>query len=103
MGRNANFSGAGFPYVIPATWGALYHGGAAWVDEVHETASPLTEDKFEELLEPGHLGKSTYTGTHLEFSPAPSHHGPTDTEELEPESQESTNTDSDEQTKHDSH
>ena len=42
-----------------------------WVAEVHATAKPITEEKFTELLEPGHLGKSTYTGTHLEFSPAP--------------------------------
>ena len=55
-------------------------------NEVHETADPITEDKFEELLEPGHLGRSTYTGTHLEFSPAPEHdHGSTDSEVEESE------------------
>lgn len=43
-----------------------------WVDEVKETAEPLTETEFEELLEPGHLGQLTYTGTHLEFAP-PNH------------------------------
>ena len=37
----------------------------------------LTEEKFDELLEPGHLGQMTFTGTHLEFSPAPEHdHAP---------------------------
>ncbi len=41
-----------------------------WVEEVKATAEPITEEKFDELLEPGHLGQSTYTGTHLEFSPA---------------------------------
>ena len=38
-----------------------------WVEDVKETAEPLTEEKFNELLEPGHLGQITYTGTHLEF------------------------------------
>ncbi|QUG40273.1 cytochrome aa3 quinol oxidase subunit II [Psychrobacillus sp. INOP01] len=78
-GRNANFSGAGFAentFEVTAMTPSDYQD---WVEEVHETASPLTEEKFEELLEPGHLGRSTYTGTHLEFSPAPEHdHGSTD-------------------------
>ena len=32
---------------------------------------PLTEAKFDKLLETDHVGRATYTGTHLEFSPAP--------------------------------
>jgi cytochrome aa3-600 menaquinol oxidase subunit 2 len=55
-----------------------------WVDEVKETAKPLSEEKFNELLEPGHLGQLTFTGTHLEFSPPhEGHHGQesSDTEE----------------------
>ncbi|ALC86813.1 MULTISPECIES: cytochrome aa3 quinol oxidase subunit II [Bacillaceae] len=96
VGRNANFSGAGFAentFEVTAMSQADYDD---WVKEVHETAKPLTEEKFEELLEPGHLGRSTYTGTHLEFSPAPNHdHGSTETdaEESEHENHESTNTD----------
>jgi len=81
MGRNANFSGAGFAentFEVTAMTPTEY---MEWVEEVHETASPLTEEKFEELLEPGHLGRSTYTGTHLEFAPPPEHnHGSTDTD-----------------------
>ena len=71
MGRNANFSGKGFAentFNVTAMPEAEFD---EWVDEVHKTAKPLTEEKFDELLEPGHLGTSTYTGTHLEFSPAP--------------------------------
>ena len=30
-----------------------------WVDEVKATAKPITEEKFNELLEPGHVGQST--------------------------------------------
>ena len=28
-----------------------------WVKEVKETAEPITEEKFNELLEPGHVGQ----------------------------------------------
>lgn len=89
MGRNANFSGKGFAensFNVTAMPEAEFD---EWVDEVQKTAKPLTEDKFNELLEPGHLGTSTYTGTHLEFNPAPSaengghDHGTSDSEESE--------------------
>lgn len=82
MGRNANFSGEGFAensFNVKAVPPAEFD---EWVEEVKETASPLTEEKFNELLEPGHLGQSTYTGTHLEFSPAPEHnHGSSEQDE----------------------
>jgi cytochrome aa3-600 menaquinol oxidase subunit II len=71
MGRNANFSGAGFAentFDVTAMPEAEFD---EWVEQVQETAEPITEEKFDELLEPGHVGKSTYTGTHLDFSPAP--------------------------------
>lgn len=73
MGRNANFSGKGFAentFTVTAMTQTKFD---EWVDEVHETAEPLTEDTFEQLLEPGHLGRMTFTGTHLGFSPAPEH------------------------------
>ena len=83
-GRNANFSGRGTAenlFDVKAMTDAEFD---EWVTEVHETAEPITEEKFNELLEPGHLGKSTYTGTHLEFSPAP-HHNHDDEEATEEE------------------
>ena len=77
VGRNANFSGKGFAentFNVTAMTQADFD---EWVEEVHETADPITEEKFDELLEPGHLGQMTFTGTHLEFSPAPEHeHAP---------------------------
>ena len=82
FGRNANFSGAGFSentFDVEVMTATDY---VEWVEEVKATAEPLTEEKFNELLEPGHLGRSTYTGTHLEFSPAPEHyHGVDEREE----------------------
>ncbi|WP_066066784.1 cytochrome aa3 quinol oxidase subunit II [Neobacillus soli] len=71
MGRNANFSGKGFAentFHVKAMSEKEYE---EWVKEVKKTAKPLTENKFTQLLEPGHLGQSTYKGTHLEFLPPP--------------------------------
>ncbi len=84
MGRNANFSGAGFAENTFTATSMSTEEFEEWVEEVHATASPLTEEKFNELLEPGHLGTSTYTGTHLEFSPAP-HHDHNDDEDASDE------------------
>ncbi|WP_374724555.1 cytochrome aa3 quinol oxidase subunit II [Calidifontibacillus erzurumensis] len=70
-GRNANFSGKGFAentFYVKAMSQAEFD---QWVDDVKETAEPLTEEKFNELLKPGHLGQMTFTGTHLEFLPPP--------------------------------
>lgn len=81
MGRNANFSGKGFAentFNVKAMSKEKYD---EWVEEVKKTAKPLTEEKFDELLEPGHVGQSTFTGTHLDYAPAPEgenaghHHG----------------------------
>ena len=88
-GRNANFSGAGTAENIFDVTAMTQADFDEWVTEVHETAEPLTEEKFDELLEPGHLGKSTYTGTHLEFSPAPSHEEHEDEAEKDSEEQHS--------------
>ena len=104
MGRNANFSGAGFAKNIFDVTAMTQTEFDEWVTEVHETADPITEDKFEELLEPGHLGRSTYTGTHLEFSPAPEHdHGPTDSEVDESEHENHDPTSAVEETDHTNH
>ena len=42
-----------------------------WVTEVKATAKPITEEKFNKLLKTDHVGRETFTGTHLEFCPAP--------------------------------
>lgn len=75
MGRNANFSGKGFAENTFNVKAMSQQEFDEWVDEVKQRARPLTEEKFEELLKPGHVGQSTYTGTHLRFSPAPNHTG----------------------------
>ncbi|WP_156291667.1 cytochrome aa3 quinol oxidase subunit II [Oceanobacillus salinisoli] len=71
MGRNANFSGEGFAENIFNVTALPQDEFDQWVEDIHATANPITEDTFNELLEPGHLGQLTFTGTHLDFSPAP--------------------------------
>jgi cytochrome aa3-600 menaquinol oxidase subunit II len=83
MGRNANFSGKGFAQNTFDVTAMSQEEFDDWVKEVKETATPITEEKFDELLEPGHLGRMTFTGTHLEFAPAPEghNHGSSDGED----------------------
>jgi cytochrome aa3-600 menaquinol oxidase subunit II len=71
MGRNANFNGKGFAENTFNATAIAQEEFDDWVKEVKETAKPLTEEKFKVLLEPGHVGQSTYTGTHLTFLPPP--------------------------------
>ncbi|WP_339253932.1 cytochrome aa3 quinol oxidase subunit II [Sporosarcina sp. FSL W8-0480] len=77
MGRNANFSGKGFAENIFHVEAMPPEEFDKWVEDVKANAEPLTEEKFEELLEPGHLGQLTFSGTHLGFLPPPEghHHG----------------------------
>ncbi|WP_226669063.1 cytochrome aa3 quinol oxidase subunit II [Metabacillus litoralis] len=98
MGRNANFSGEGFAENIFDVTAMSQEDFDEWVDEVKETAKPITEEKFDELLEPGHLGRMTFTGTHLDFSSPPEHHhGSSDHE------QDETMTDDDMDDSHEEH
>ncbi|WP_291759512.1 cytochrome aa3 quinol oxidase subunit II [Lysinibacillus sp. UBA5990] len=71
MGRNANFNGKGFAENTFNVTAMTHDEFDAWVKEVKETADLLTEEKFNTLLEPGHVGQSTFNGTHLTFLPAP--------------------------------
>ena len=76
MGRNSNFSGKGFAENIFHVEAMPEAEFDEWVEDVKANAEPLTEEKFDELLEPGHLGQLTFSGTHLEFRPPPEHdHG----------------------------
>jgi cytochrome aa3-600 menaquinol oxidase subunit 2 len=73
MGRNANFSGKGVAENTFNVTAMSEKKFDEWTTDVKNTAKPLTEEKFNELLKPGHLGQMTFTGTHLKFSPAPEH------------------------------
>ncbi|MGE7111552.1 cytochrome aa3 quinol oxidase subunit II [Lysinibacillus sp. NPDC047702] len=71
MGRNANFNGKGFAENTFNVTAVTHDEFDDWVKTVKETADLLTEEKFNSLLKPGHVGQSTYNGTHLTFLPAP--------------------------------
>lgn len=73
-GRNSNFSGEGFAEQTFNVNAVSQNDFEEWVEEVQNTADPLDEETFNELLEPGHLGQKTYTGTHLSFNPPPEEH-----------------------------
>lgn len=83
MGRNANFSGEGFAHMEFEALAMPPAEYEEWVKDVKATADELTEDKFNELLEADHVGRSTFNGTHLDFAPAPTghNHGTDDSED----------------------
>jgi len=98
VGRNANFSGEGFAENTFTATALSNEEFDKWIDEIHSTAEPLTEEQFNKLLKPGHLGQMTFTGTHLDFAPAPEgehaghHHGD--------ESEDETNTEHEDHSNH---
>lgn len=108
MGRNANFSGKGFAENIFEVEAMPSSEFDEWVEEVKTTADVLTEEKFDELLKPGHLGRLTFSGTHLEFSPAPEgengghNHGSSSSED-KVESNDSGEADDDSESEHSEH
>ncbi|MFJ7890019.1 cytochrome aa3 quinol oxidase subunit II [Lysinibacillus xylanilyticus] len=76
MGRNASFSGKGFAentFRVEAVHQEEFH---SWVKDIKNTSPEITEEKFDTLLKPGHVGEASFNGTHLTFYPAPdSEHG----------------------------
>ncbi|MBU5670330.1 cytochrome aa3 quinol oxidase subunit II [Paenibacillus brevis] len=89
MGKNSNFSGEGFAHMEFEVYATSAKEFEEWIDEVKTTASDLTEEKFQSLLDADHVGRETFTSTHLEFSPAPEgehaghNHGGSDEESTE--------------------
>ncbi|MBN3524192.1 cytochrome aa3 quinol oxidase subunit II [Paenibacillus apiarius] len=71
VGKNSNFSGKGFAHMEFEVLAMPPAGYTKWLDEVKQTASELTEQEFNTLLETDHVGRKTYTSTHLAFRPAP--------------------------------
>ncbi|GGI14747.1 cytochrome aa3 quinol oxidase subunit II [Gottfriedia solisilvae] len=86
IGKNSNFNGEGFAGMEFEVLAMSDNEFNSWVTDVKETAPALTEKEFDKLLEIEHLGRKTYTSTHLEFRPAPEgenaghHHGSSDSE-----------------------
>ncbi|MCU9615070.1 cytochrome aa3 quinol oxidase subunit II [Caldibacillus lycopersici] len=67
FGRNTNFNGegyAGMEFEVQAQSPADYE---KWVKEAKELSPKLTEEEYKELLKPTHLGRLTYSNTHLDW------------------------------------
>lgn len=74
FGRNSLFNGPGFEaqqFEVQAMKQADYD---EWVSDVKAEEPELTEQKFNELLNAAHVGRESFSSTHLSFSPAPSSH-----------------------------
>ncbi|WP_010303899.1 cytochrome aa3 quinol oxidase subunit II [Kurthia senegalensis] len=74
FGRNSLFNGPGFEaqqFEVQAMKQADYD---EWVQDVQSSEPKLTEEKFNELLNAAHVGRESFSSTHLSFSPAPASH-----------------------------
>lgn len=67
IGRNTNFNGRGYAHMQFEVLAQTHKDFDEWVDEVKNTASELTEEKYEEILYPGNVGRMTFNGTHLDW------------------------------------
>ncbi|WP_456279513.1 cytochrome aa3 quinol oxidase subunit II [Bacillus sp. AK128] len=67
FGRNTNFNGRGYTGMEFEVLAQTHQEFDEWVNEVKDTAPKLTEDEYEELLKPTHLGRLTFSNTHLEW------------------------------------
>lgn len=67
LGRNTNFNGRGYAEMEFEVLAQTQEDFDQWVKDVEHTAPKLTEDKYGELLKPTHLGRLTFSNTHLEW------------------------------------
>ena len=65
LGKNTNFNGRGYAHMEFEALAQTQEEFDEWVAEVQKTAPKLTEEKYEELLKPTHLGRLTFSNTHL--------------------------------------
>jgi cytochrome aa3-600 menaquinol oxidase subunit 2 len=71
MGKNSNFSGEGFAHMDFEALAMTQKDYDKWVKQVKANEPELTEAKFKELLKTAHVGRQSYSTTHLTFSPPP--------------------------------
>ncbi|WP_438431641.1 cytochrome aa3 quinol oxidase subunit II [Gorillibacterium sp. sgz500922] len=71
MGKNSNFSGEGFAHMEFEALAMSQKDFDEWAKKVKANEPELTETKFSELLKTAHVGRLSYSTTHLTFRPAP--------------------------------
>lgn len=74
FGRNSNFNGKGFKEMEFEVLAQSPQDFDKWVKEVQEKAPKLTEEMYAEKLKPSHLGRETFSNTHLEWVDHADHH-----------------------------
>lgn len=65
IGRNTNFNGKGYAGMEFTVESKSPQAFAKWVKDVKGQAPKLTEKKYISLLKPTHLGRLTFSNTHL--------------------------------------
>ncbi len=71
MGKNSNFSGKGFAHMEFEAEAMSEDEFESWVTDVQNNEQQLTESEFNKLLDMEHVGRKTFSSTHLSFLPAP--------------------------------
>ncbi|MEZ2719202.1 cytochrome aa3 quinol oxidase subunit II [Niallia circulans] len=66
-GQNTSFNGKGYAEMKFDVEAKSVEDYDKWVDEVKDTAPKLTEEKYREIIKPTHLGRMTFSNTHLEW------------------------------------
>jgi cytochrome aa3-600 menaquinol oxidase subunit II len=67
VGRNTNFNGQGYAGMEFEVLSQTQEEFDEWVKEVKDTAPKMTLSEYEKMLEPSHLGRKTFSNTHLEW------------------------------------
>lgn len=67
FGKNTNFNGRGYSEMEFEVLAQTHEDFDQWVKDVKNTAPKLTESEYEELLKPTHLGRLSFSNTHLEW------------------------------------
>lgn len=67
LGRSANFSGKDFTSMEFQVVSQSKDDYQKWVKDVQQTAPKLSEDKYNSIIEPGVVGRMTYSSNHLKY------------------------------------
>ncbi|HYK72084.1 MAG TPA: cytochrome aa3 quinol oxidase subunit II [Pseudoneobacillus sp.] len=67
LGRNTNFNGKGYADMEFEVLAQTDEEFEDWVKEAKASAPKLSEQEYNELLKPTHLGRKTFSNTHLDW------------------------------------
>nr|WP_244504309.1 cytochrome aa3 quinol oxidase subunit II [Salibacterium halotolerans] len=66
-GRNSNFTGTAFAEQTFDVHAESTEEFQSWVEETQQSAPPLSQDRYDELLAPGLLQEMEFSSTHLQY------------------------------------